>query len=88
MGLTAVLINMKAKTLSFCALVFLVAVSASGCGPITPASVAMKAGTWVAQKVVTKEIKKLSGKKHGDDRGDDLPRERGRHHKAESRPSR
>ncbi len=39
-------------------LAFLLVAAVSGCGPITPASLAMKAGTWVAKEAITKELKR------------------------------
>jgi hypothetical protein len=46
----------------------------SGCGPITPASLMMKAGTWVVKEAVTKELK--STHKDGEDKKAQQVRER------------
>jgi hypothetical protein len=55
---------MRPSKSTFVALAVLLMIPIGGCGPITPANLAMKAGMWAAKEVVTKEIKRQHEDRH------------------------
>ncbi len=73
---------MRRANIRLCISAAIVAIAATGCGPITPAGLLMKGGMWAAQKVAKKEFKKLKAK-HDQEKADaaaddeEMPRERG-----------